>query len=284
MANLQWGQYLRVLYTPPSGPPGLEIVRYDSTAATPKMHVGVSFTRHIRPAAQSSSVIVWNLSAVTREALGLSARLAREQAYSVRGPIQAGRIMVFAGRSVLDADLVVNDAILDIRSTYSAPNWRTEITAQDGRLPWEGFFLNTSEVRPPVAAAVAARAGITSPPVPDTRKRKSVTYSAIGPGKDEALAVFSALGLAPIFNGDAVRFVPTNGTLLLPALVIDGIVQDPGQPGAWGARQMTTLYDPGLKAGRQVVYKGALSRLEEVAGELSTFGGDWNARISARPV
>lgn len=282
MALLQFGRYMRVLYTPPSGSPALEICKYDSQSDAPSLRVDVQIVRHLRPAGQPSTVVIYNLNPATRTAIGTAAKLAREQSYATRTAVQAGRIEVWIGRSAKDAALFASDAILDVKSEYRAPTWRTEITGMDGRLPWEGFFMNTSEVRPPIAPWIAAQLGIPSPPQPDKRKRRSVTYSVLGAGRDEALAIFAQMGLAPIFNGDAPRFLPTNGAILLPALDLTPIVTDPGEPGAWGVRQVGTMLDPGLVVGRQVLFHG-LHRIEEIAADASTRDA-WTAKLGLRPV
>lgn len=49
---IKYGQYMRVLYTPPSGSPALELARYNSQSTAPCLRVDVSIVRHLRPAGQ----------------------------------------------------------------------------------------------------------------------------------------------------------------------------------------------------------------------------------------
>lgn len=282
MALLQWGRRLRVTYTTPAGVP-IRLVDFDSQRGARGLDCEVEVTRHLRPEPQPSRVTIWGLSKLTREGMAVATRAAREMSYAQRLQLQAGRLHIEIGRSDLDLGLWANDAILDLRNDPRPPEVHTEIEAQDGRLGWESFFVKESGDRPPLADDVALALGVPNPPVPDTRKRSTVTYSLVGPGREEALAHFARLGLIPVFFGDVPRYIPANGVLALPALVLDTIVMSAGSPGPWGYREFETLADPGLVAGRQVVYQGAIGRIEEVSARLSTFGPEWYAKLTVRP-
>lgn len=283
MALLQWGRRLRVHYTTPAGQT-IRLVDFDSQRAVPGLHCSVEVTRHLRPEPQPSRVEIWGLSEVTRSAMSVATRAAREMSYAQRVQLQAGRVLIELGRSDTDLALWATDAILDVHSPPRPPEVCTEITAQDGRLGWDSFFMNTSEDRPPLADDVAAALGVANPPLPDTKKRTTVTYSVVGPGREEALAQFRRLGLIPIFFGDMPRYLPANGVLTLPALNLDTIVVSASDPGPWGYRELEVLADSGLVAGRQVFYQGQPGRIEEVSARLSTFSTDWHATITVRPV
>lgn len=281
--KLQWGRRLVVRYTSPAGVP-ITLVDFDSQRATPALHCEVTITRHLRPEPQASRLIIYGLSKATRVAMAAATRAARELAYAQRLALRAGRLQISMGRTNLDLGLWADDAILDLQSEDTPPNSRLDVEAQDGRLFWDSFFLNTSQDRPPVAEDVALAAGVANPPLPDVRKRATVTYSVAGPGREEALAHFRRLGLIPVFFGDVIRYIPANGVLALPALALDTITVSAGLPGPWGYREFQVLADPGLMAGRQVIYQGAVGRIEEVSASLSTFANEWYSKLTVRPV
>lgn len=279
---LQWGRKLQVDITLPGGS-FVRLVDYDSRSTRVSLACQVEVVRHLRPEPYTSRISIYNLSTAFQAALVGATTAARQMSYLQKVALQAGRIKVRAGRDAFRFTEIANDYIIDIQTPDTGgSDTLTVIEAIDGRLAWDAFFVTEGLTLPSSAAIVSAQLGVPPPPVPDL-PTKTVTYNLAGNGQADAIATFERLGMTPIWRGDKMVWLPTNGVLTLPAVVLDTIAMRPAalrEPA--GYQPVKTLHDPLLLAGRQAVYKGQANRIEEVLARLSTFEDSWEADLRLR--
>lgn len=291
------GRRLRVTYT---GPSGATAVLVDSVigpattalglaavqAAKQSLHCDVDVTRHLRPAAQPSTVTVYGLSRARMDTIVSEVAQARELSYEQRTAVNAGMLRIEYGLADQDLTVLAHDAIVDARLTGEGVDRALVIEAVDGRLLWDTLFI--TESRQPTPDNVAEQAGLSKPPVAQApAKTRSVTYTLQGAGEADALMVFARLGLAPVYTAEGVRYIAAGKALLLPPLDLSAVIVPPIEPpGAGGVLKVRTLANPGLIAGRQVTLGHVPPkpyRLDEIRVGLSNYAPTWHADLLCRP-
>lgn len=279
---VQWGRKLQVEITLPGGT-FVRLCDYNSQSAGVTLACRVEVVRHLRPEPYTSRISIYNLSEALQAALVGCVSSARQMSYLQKIALQAGRIRVRAGRDAFRFSEICNDYIVDITTPDTGNNDNlTVIEAIDGRLAWDAFFVSEGMTLPSSAVIVSAQLGVPPPPVPDL-PTKTVTYNLCGNGQQDAIDTFARLGMTPIWRGDKMVWLPSNGVLTLPAVVLDTIAMRPRalrEPN--GYQPIRTLHDPLLLTGRQAVYRGVAYRIEECAASLSTFEDDWFADMRLR--
>jgi len=137
---LQWGRRVRV--TLDDGETGVVIADHwpDRDDA---LHVSAEIELNTQLAPQPCRVDVWGLSAERRALLTAKQKQAMETAWSTRKTRKIGRLRVEAGR-VGAFGVVFVGAIMRIEHNPDGADWRTTITAQDGRLEWANARVSES--------------------------------------------------------------------------------------------------------------------------------------------
>lgn len=267
-------------------------------------------TQHTRLEAQPMQLTVYGLSRETRDALDRRRDDALETAYRERSIRRMGRVTIEAGRPDTYG-LLANHDVMDIRHHREGADWRTEITAQDGRIQWRSAFVaestsggvDLSTVEQIVAAAVPVLEGKSPPEVfqaafPDLLQRTGVGgyeqgFVMFGPSLDENENQLNLLGLKGFWNKGQLIQIRADLPGLDQALVlVEGATVLEAQTEARGYVRVTALLDHRIEPGRQVillradgsVYGGAPTyRVEQVEHTGSSWAETWQSEVVLRP-
>lgn len=145
---VQWGRRVRV--TLDDGEAGVLIADHYPDRDD-GLHVSAEIELNTQLAPQPCRIEVWGLSAERREQLTAKQKQAMNTAWLTRKTRRIGRLRVEAGR-VGAFGVVFAGMIMRIEHNPDGADWRTTITAQDGRLEWANARVSES-IAPGVALA-----------------------------------------------------------------------------------------------------------------------------------
>ncbi len=267
-------------------------------------------TKHTRLEAQPASVTVYGLNREVRDALDRKRDEALDTAYKERTARKLGRLRITAGRP--DAyGLLADHEIMDIRHHREGGDWRTEITALDGRIQWRaGFVTETasgnvdlSTVEQLMNLAVPILEGKSPPEVfqaafPELLQKTGVGgyeqgFVMFGPSLDENENLQQLLGLKGFWNNGQFIHIRADTPGLDIALEVKlGTNVLEAQSESRGFVRLTALMDYRIEPGRQVVllredgstYGTAPTyRVDQVEHSGSVWDTDWTSQAVLRP-
>lgn len=291
----------------------VDVCDYDDsrgTGASAGLDSAFHVTMHTRLEAQPASVTVYGLNKNTRDALDRRRDEALETSYRERTFRKLGRLKITAGRP--DAFGVIADhEIMDVRHHRDGGDWRTEITALDGRIQWRaGFVTETSSggvdlstVEALINTAIPILEGKAPPDVfqaafPELLSKTGVGgyeqgFVMFGPSIDENQNLEQLLGLRGFWNKGQFVYIRADLPGLDVALVlVEGTTVLEAQSESRGYVRVTSLMDYRIEPGRQIVllradgsfYGGAPTyRVEQVEHQGSVWDSSWESTAVLRP-
>lgn len=292
---------------------GIVICDYDDsrgTGARAGLDCAFQVTKHTRLEAQPATVTVYGLARDTRDALDRRRDEALETAYKERTARKLGRVRIFAGRP--DAfGLMADHEVMDIRHHRDGADWRTEITALDGRIQWRAGFVSEtasgdvdlSTVEEIINAAIPILEGKAPPDVFQAAFPELLSKSGVGgyeqglvmfgPSIDENENLLQLLGLRGFWNNGQLTYIRADLPGLDLALeLVEGATVLEAQSESRGFVRVTALMDHRIEPGRQIVlkredgsiYAGAPTyRVEQVEHQGSVWDVDWTSQAILRP-
>jgi len=303
----QWGRYLTVLLD------DLPVCDYDDsrgTGALAGLDCSFRVTKHTRLEAQPASVTVYGLNKDTRDALDRRRDEALDTAYKTRTIRKLGRLTIAAGRPGAFG-LLADHEIMDIRHTREGADWRTEITAQDGRIQWRSGFVSESAsgdtdlstVEQILAAAVPILEGKSPPEVfaaafPELLQTTGVGgyeqgFVMFGPSLDENENLCKLLGLREFWNNGQLMYVRADlPGLDLAVVLVEGATLLDAQTESRGFVRITAMLDHRIEPGRQIIlqradgtkYGGSPTyRVDQVEHSGSVWQPEWYTTAVLRP-
>ncbi len=306
-SSVQWGRRLLVELD------GVIVCDYDDSrgaGALAGLDCSFAVTKHTRLEAQPATVTVYGLNKETRDALDRRRDEALDTAYRTRSARRMGRVRVTAGRPTANG-LLADHEVMDVRHHRDGADWRTEITAEDGRIQWRSAFVSESAsgnvdlstIEQVIAAAVPVLEGKSPPDVfqaafPELLSRTGVGgyeqgFVMFGPSIDQNQDLLSLLGLRAFWNNGQLTYVRADQPLLDEALeLVEGATVLDAQSESRGFVRITCLLDHRIEPGRQVVllredgtpYGGAPTyRVEQVEHTGSVWATEWHSVAVLRP-
>lgn len=303
----QWGRYLTVLLD------DLPVCDYDDsrgTGALAGLDCSFRVTKHTRLEAQPATVTVYGINKETRDAMDRRRDEAIDTAYKKRSAIKLGRIIIAAGRPGAFG-IIANHELLDIRHSRDGADWRTEITAQDGRIQWRSGFVSESAsgnvdlstVEQVLAAAVPVLEGMSPPDVfsaafPELLQTTGVGgyeqgFVMFGPSLDENENLMQLLGLRAFWNNGQLVYVRADLPGLDLAVVLEeGATLLDAQTESRGFVRVTAMLDHRIEPGRQIILKredgtiyggSPTYRVEQVEHSGSVWQQEWYSVAILRP-
>ena len=291
----------------------VDVCDYDDsrgTGAAAGLDCAFNVTMHTRLEAQPASVTVYGLNKSTRDALDRRRDEALETAYRERTARKLGRVKITAGRP--DAfGLLADHEIMDIRHHREGGDWRTEISALDGRIQWRSGFVtestsggvDLSTVEQIINAAVPILEGKAPPDVFQAAFPELLSMTGVG-GYEQGLVMFGPsidenqnleqlLGLRGFWNKGQFTYIRADLPGLDLALVlVEGTNVLEIQSESRGYVRITCLMDYRVEPGRQIVllktdgtfYGGAPTyRVEQVEHQGSVWDTSWESTAVLRP-
>lgn len=306
MSTLQWGRRVRV--TLDDGATGVLIAdHYPDRDEGLHVSVEALLTTTLTP--QTCTVTVWGLSAERRTLLTAKQREAVALAWETRTVRRIGRIKVEAGRPDAFGTTFVG-MIMEIKHTRNGADWRTTITAQDGRLQWANARVQESIVpgieladyekviraseeallgKVPFEAFAAQWKGLA--------EVKSVQgfeqgFAVMGQSIPQNQRLCDALHLEAFWYQGALIYVPRGRSTSDPAVeLVRDVTLWAETETTRGYRSVTATLDHRLTPGRQVLLReedgkpiGARAfRIDACRRSFSTFDSAWHDTLSLRP-
>lgn len=253
---------------------------------------------------------MYGLSRDVRDALDRRRDEALDTAYRDRTIRKVGRIRIEAGRPTAFG-LLADHEIMDIRHHRDGGDWRTEITAQDGRIQWRtGFVSETASGNVDLSteqelldAAIPILEGKSPPEVfqaafPELLQKTGVGgyeqgFVMFGPSIDENENLLRLLGLRKFWNNGQLVFIPADDAGFDFALELrEGETVLEMQSESRGFARVTSLMDHRIEPGRQVVlyredgsfYGGSPRyRVDHVEHHGSVWSTEWTSTVVLRP-
>ena len=253
---------------------------------------------------------VYGINKETRDAMDRRRDEAIDTAYKKRSAIRLGRITIAAGRPGAFG-IIANHDLLDIRHSRDGADWRTEITAQDGRIQWRSGFVSESAsgnvdlstVEQVLAAAVPVLEGKAPPEVfaaafPELLQTTGVGgyeqgFVMFGPSLDENENLYRLLGLRPFWNNGQLVYVRADLPGLDLAVVLEeGATLLDAQTESRGFVRITSMLDHRIEPGRQIILKredgtfyggSPTYRVDQVEHSGSVWQAEWLTTAVLRP-
>ena len=303
----QWGRRLVVSLD------GVDVCDYDDSrgsGAAAGLDCAFRVTKHTLLEAQPASVTVYGLSKDTRDKLGRRRDEALDTAYKTRSIRKLGRVKIEAGRPGAYG-VMADHEVMDVRHHRDGADWRTEITAQDGRIQWRSGFVSESAsgnvdlstIEQVLAAAVPVLEGKSPPEVfssafPELLSRTGTGgyeqgFVMFGPSLDENENLLQLLGLRAFWNNGQLVYISADQPGLDLALeLVEGATVLDMQSESRGYVRVTCLLDHRIEPGRQVIlkredgsaYVGAPTyRVEQVEHSGSAWQTEWHSVAVLRP-
>lgn len=291
----------------------VQICDYDDSrgiGASAGLDCAFGVTKHTRLEAQPARVTIYGLAADVRHALDRRRDEAMDTAYRERSIRKIGRVKIQAGRPEEFGPLADHE-IMDIRHHRDGGDWRTEITAQDGRIAWRTGFvsetasgnvdLSTQEAIINAAIPILegkAPADVFQAAFPELLSKTGVGgheqgFVMFGASIDENENLLQLLGLRAFWNNGQLVYIPADQPGFDFAVeLVEGQTVLEAQSEARGYVRVTCLMDHRIEPGRQVVlrredgtlYAGAPTyRVEQVEHSGATFSAEWQTVAVLRP-
>lgn len=302
----QWGRRARV--TLDDGTSGVLVADHYPDRSD-GLHVSVEVDMNTTLAPQPCRLEVWNLSAERRARLSAVQDLALETAWATRKARRIGRLRIEAGR--LGAfGVCFAGIIMEIRHDPDGADWKTTITAQDGRIEWanarvaetiapgveladyEATLRASEQVLlggEPFEAFVGQFQGIAQA---KALKGYEQGFALLGNSIQHNQLLCEALGLEAFWHLGRFIYVPRGRATTDPAIayVRGSTLLAEGAP-TRGFRTSRTLLDARALPGRQVQLFdeggdpiGARAyRIDAIKRRFSTWDRIWEDAISLRP-
>lgn len=316
-STVQWGRRLRVTLTMGGEDEDLVVCDYDDSraeaggAASSGLDASFAVTRHTLIEPQPLKVQVWGLSRERRERLTRQANEALERAYRTRSVRRIGRVAVEAGRPGGSFGLLLSAEAMEVRHHREGADWRTEITAQDGRLAWKSGFVSESAtgntdlltIEEILRAAIPVLEGeepadAFRAAAPELLQRKgydgpSEGFVAFGPWAASNEDILQVLGLRSFWNSGRLITVGANELALTEAIeLVYGSTLLRADTVARGYVEADALLDHRLEPGRQVILRredgtqyglSATYRIDQVEHRGSSWSQEWMSAMVLRP-
>ena len=273
------------------------------------LHVSVETELTLTLTPQPCRVTVWGLSAERRALLTAKQKTALNTAWLTRKTRNIGRIRVEAGRLGAFGVTFVG-VLMKIEHARDGADWRTTITAQDGRLEWANARV-TESIAPGVDLAdfeAVLRASeetllgkepfeAFSGQFAGLLEQKSLGgyeqgFALMGSSIEENQRLCDALHLEPFWSMGRFIYVPRGRSTSDPAvrLVRDRTLWSDSE-GERGYHTVTAPMDHRHAPGRQVQLREedgrtigtAAYRIEAVRRAFSTWDNSWDDALSLRP-
>lgn len=305
-ATVQWGRRVRI--TLDDGDAAVLIADHYPDRDD-GLHVSVECDLNLTLTPQPCRVAVWGLSAERRALLTAKQRSALNTAWLTRKTRRIGRLRVEAGRAGAFGVTFVG-VILKIEHTLDGADWRTTITAQDGRIEWANARVSETVVpgidladfeavlrasedallgKEPFAAFSGQFDGLL--------EKKSAGgfeqgFALMGSSIDQNQRLCEALHLEPFWSQGRFLYVPRGRSTTDPAVrLVRGSTLLAESEVERGYRSARALMDHRLTPGRQVQLVeedgraiGARAyRIESVKRTFSTWDVAWNDALALRP-
>lgn len=305
-AIVQWGRRVRV--TLDDGESGV-LVADHFPDRDEGLHVSVECELNTTLAPQPCRLDVWGLSAERRTLLTAKQRQAMNTAWETRTVRRIGRLRIEAGR-VGAFGVTFTGMIMRIEHQRDGADWRTTITAQDGRLEWANARVQETIVpgieladfertlraseqallgKEPFEAFAAQFAGIA--------EVKSATgyeqgFALMGNSIETNVRLCDALHLEPFWTNGRFIYVPRGRSTRDPAVqLVRGATLRHEAEVERGYRNALALLDHRLMPGRQVQLVeedgapiGARAyRVESIRRRFSTWDAAWEDQLALRP-
>lgn len=265
--------------------------------------------RYLRREPMRASAIVWGMAQERREDLTRICDEALETAWRTRTTRQIGRVKIEAGRPGAFGQLFVGQ-IQEVKHERDGANWRTEITALDGRLEWEEARVSETIV-PGVELStyldvLKASEDVIMGKQPleafaerfrDLAQIKGVNgyeqgFALTGPSRDVNQSIMDLLGVDIFFVDGIEKWLPKGRCLSDPAIVlVRGETLLSETRVARGYSDALTWLDPRFTVGLQVQLReqdgrpirALAHRVESATFDASTWERAWYARLRLRP-
>lgn len=305
-ATVQWGRRVRI--TLDDGDSGV-LVADHYPDRDDGLHVSVETDLTLTLTPQPCRVTVWGLSSERRALLTAKQRTALNTAWVTRKTRNIGRIRVEAGRLGAFGTCFVG-VLMKVEHARDGADWRTTITAQDGRIEWANARVSESVApgvdladfeavlraseetllgKEPFAAFAGQFEGLL--------QKKSVGgyeqgFALMGNSIEQNQRLADALHLEPFWAFGRWIYVPRGRSTSDPAvrLVRDRTLWSDSE-GERGYRTVTAPLDHRHMPGRQVQLReedgrdigAAAYRIESVRRVFSTWDQSWNDAMALRP-
>ncbi len=313
----QWGRRLRVTLTMGGEDEDLVVADYDDSraesggAAALGLDATFAVTRHTLIEPQPLKVQVWGLSRERRDRLTRQVNEALERAYRTRSARRIGRIAVEAGRPGGAYGLLLSAEVMECKHHRDGADWRTEITAQDGRIAWKSGFVSESAtgntdlrtVEGLLSAAIPVLDGqepseAFKAAFPELLQRKGYDgpeqgFVMFGPWAKTNEDVKKLLNLREFWNSGRLITIGANELALDEAVVlVYGKTLLRADKVARGYVEAEALLDPRLEPGRQVRLEredgtqyglSTTYRVDQVEHRGSTWATEWTSAVVLRP-
>lgn len=305
-AVVQWGRRVRV--TLDDGTSGVLVADHYPDRSD-GLHVSAEIELNTTLAPQPCRLEVWNLSAERRARLSAVQDLALETAWATRKARRIGRLRIEAGR--LGAfGVCFAGIIMEIRHDPDGADWRTTITAQDGRIEWanarvaetiapgveladyEATLRASEQVLlggEPFEAFVGQFAGLVQA---KATKGYEQGFALLGNSIQHNQLLCEALGLEPFWHLGRFIYVPRGRSTSDPAIeYVRGSTLLAEARTSRGFRTARTLLDARALPGRQVQLfepdgkpiGTAAYRIDALKRRFATWDRTWEDALSLRP-
>ncbi len=303
---VQWGRRARVVLD--DGESGVLISDHYPDRSD-GLHVSVEVDLNTTLAPQPCRLDVWGLSDERRTLLTAKQRQAMNTAWATRSIRKIGRLRVEAGR-VGAFGVTFSGMIMRIEHVREGGDWRTTITAQDGRLEWANARvqetivpgIELADFERTLRASEEALLGKAPFEAFAAQFKGTAEVTAIG-GYEQGFALMGnsiennvrlcdALHLEPFWTNGRFIYVPRGRSTRDPAVLLTrGSTLLHEAEVERGYRNVLALLDHRHTPGRQVqlIEEGGKPigarayRIESVRRRFSTWDPSWEDQLALRP-